>query len=183
MKILMLTLISWMVSAILVSAQTAKAVTAELIVSTDRQPAPGFALFDAAGKTVRLTDYRGSVVLLDFWATTCGGCVEEIPMFIEVSKTFEAAGLVAVGVAEDIPYAELSGPTEAWARVKPFVRDHHMNYPVVMGDADVLSAYEIQSLPLTFLVDRRGRIAARYQGVVDRENLIANIKRLLAEAR
>ena len=94
-----------------------------------------------------------------------------------------SAFLTAIGVSEDIPYSTLSRPTEAWARVKPFVRNHKVGYTVLMGDDRVLAAYDIKALPLTYLIDRKGRVATRYQGVVDHDNLVTNIKDLLAERR
>src|SRR4051794_38936792 len=118
MKKLAAMLMLWSLGATLATAQIAKAVTAPLVPSTDRKVARSFDLFDSLGKVVRLSDFRGRVVLLDFWATNCAGCVQEIPMFIEVDKTYRPRGLTAIGVSEDIPYSTLKGPDEAWARVK-----------------------------------------------------------------
>ena len=138
---------------------------------------------DTTGKVVRLSEYRGRVVLLDFWATTCAGCIQEIPMLIEVAKAYESRGLATIGVSEDIAYADLKNADEAWDRVRPFVRDRQVPYLVVMGDSRVTADYDIKALPLTYLVDSKGRVAATYSGVVARGNLEANIKALLAESR
>lgn len=164
----------------LVVART-KGVTATIQPVRQRKLAPDFALKEAGGKTVRLSDYRGRVVLLDFWATKCGGCVEEIPWFIEISKMSARKGLATVGVAEDIAYENLKGPDEAWMLVKPFVREHKVPYPVLMGDSKVTTSYDIKALPLTYLIDRRGRVAAVYEGLVDRGDIEANVRTLLAE--
>jgi cytochrome c biogenesis protein CcmG/thiol:disulfide interchange protein DsbE len=164
-------------------AQATATVKAVLESVSTRPVAPDFALEDTNGTIRRLTDYKGQVILLDFWATTCGGCVQEIPMLIQVAQEYRARGLTAIGVAEDIAYADLKGPREAWDRVRPFVRDHQVSYLVVMGDSRVTADYKIQALPLTHLVDRAGRIAATYHGVVDRPNLEANIRTLLSERR
>jgi peroxiredoxin len=160
-----------------------KGVTATIRPVQQRKSAPDFALKDAAGKTMRLSDHRGRVVLLDFWATKCGGCVEEIPWFIEITEMFAAKGLATVGVSEDIAYENLKGADEAWTLVKPFVRDHKVPYPVLMGDRQVTTSYDINALPLTYLIDRQGRIAAVYAGMVDRSDLEANIRTILAEPR
>ena len=160
-----------------------KFVAASLQPARQRKPAPDFALKNSAARTVRLSDYRGRVVLLDFWATKCGGCVTEIPWFIEISKTFAATGLATVGVAEDIAYENLKGASEAWTLVKPFVRDHRVPYDVLMGDQEITTSYDIKALPLTYLIDRQGNVAATYVGVVDRTNLEANLRTLLAEQR
>jgi peroxiredoxin len=159
----------------------AKGVTATLLPAPQRQLAIDFALKDAAGKTVRLSDYRGRVVLLDFWATKCGGCVEEIPWFIDIAKAWRAKGLATVGVSEDIAYENLKGPDEAWALVNAFVRERKVPYAVLMGDDQVTKSYDIKGLPLTYLVDRRGRVAAVYSGLIDRTNLEANISTLVSE--
>ena len=93
----------------------------------------------------------------------------EIPIFIEVAKAYEGRGLATIGVSEDIADADLKDADEAWDRVRPFVRDHQVPF------------YGITALPLTGLVDAKGRVAATYSGVVARGNLEANIKALLAE--
>ncbi len=159
-----------------------KAVRATLAQAATRSLAPDFELTDVAGRAIRLSDFRGQVLLLDFWATKCGGCVAEIPMFIEVARAHYGKGLRALGVSEDIIYENLSGGSaQAWNQVKPFVRDHKIDYPVVVDDREVHRRFNITALPLTYLLDRRGRIAATYLGVVDRNNLEQNISALLAE--
>jgi peroxiredoxin len=164
-------------------AQGSKTVRVTVQPEQQRMLAPEFSLKDATGNTVRLSAYRGHVVLLDFWATACGGCVEEIPAFIEITQAYSGKGLATVGVSEDIVYEDLKGPEEAWSRVKPFVRDHKMRYAVLMGDEQVTAVYGIKALPVTYLLDSRGRIAATYVGVVDRANLEANINLLLSELK
>jgi peroxiredoxin len=94
---------------------------------------------------------------------------------------FASKGLAAVGVSEDIAYENLKGADEAWTLVKPFVRDHKIRYAVLMGDREVTTNYDIKALPLTYLIDRRGRVAAVYVGKVDRADLEANIRTLLSE--
>jgi peroxiredoxin len=164
-------------------AQGSKTVRVTVQAEQQRMLAPEFSLKNATGNTVRLSAYRGHVVLLDFWATACGGCVEEIPAFVEIAQAYSARGLATVGVSEDIVYEDLKGPEEAWSRVKPFVRDHKMRYAVLMGDEQVTAVYGIKALPLTFLLDTHGRIAATYVGVVDRANLETNINLLLSELK
>jgi peroxiredoxin len=177
------TVLALVVFSTLGRAQESKTVQAALRSSDSRALAPDFELKDATGKTVRLSAHRGRVVLLDFWATTCGGCIQEIPMFVEVAKAYERRGLATIGVSEDIAYEDLKNADEAWARVRPFVRDRKVRYTVVMGDSLVTTAYDIKALPLTHLIDTKGRIAATYTGIVDRANLESNINALLAEGR
>jgi len=104
-------------------------------------------------------------------------------MFIEVASAYKPRGLQAIGVSEDIVYENLKNADEAWRRVTPFVREWKVPYPIVMGDSRVTADYDIKALPLTYLIDRKGRIAATYPGVVERTSLETNIKALLAEAR
>jgi peroxiredoxin len=83
----------------------------------------------------------------------------------------------------DISYEDLKNSVEGWSRVKPFVESHKVNYPILMGDDQVSKHYDIQALPLTYLIDKRGRIAASYAGVVDRDNVESNIQTILKEKR
>ena len=146
-----------------------------------RKPAPDFVLLDAAGKSVSLSSFKGKPLLLDLWATKCGGCIKEIPSFIEIHHAYRNKGLTVVGISMDILYEDLKGPAEAWSLVKPFVEAHKVDYPILMGDDGITKRYSVNALPVTYLIDRRGRIAATYVGIVDRTNIEANIKTLLAE--
>jgi peroxiredoxin len=144
--------------------------------------APPFRLVDASGSTVHLSDYRGKVVLLDFWATECGGCRLEIPWYMEFERAYKDKGLTVVGVSMDVWYENLKDAEEGWNRVRPFVQTQKVNYPILMGDNQVTRAYNIHSLPATYLIDGNGRIAVSYVGVLaDKSALEANIKHLLME--
>ena len=147
-------------------------VRAVLQPEKDRKPASDFALPDAAGKTATLKDYRGRVVLLDFWATWCTGCKKEIPWFAEFQKTYGAKGLAVVGVSLD---------EGGWNVVKPFLAEHDVPYRMLLGNDATAQRYGITSMPDTFLIDRQGRMAAAYiAGLVDKNDVEANIKALLS---
>ena len=146
-----------------------------------RKPAPNFVLLDATGKSVPLSSFKSKPLLLDFWATKCGGCIKEIPSFIEIHHAYAKKGLAVVGVSMDILYEDLKGPAEAWSLVNPFVETNKVDYPILMGDEGITNRYSVNALPVTYLIDRYGRIAATYAGIVDRANIEANIKTLLAE--
>ena len=156
-------------------------VRATLEPESARKAAPDFALADTAGRRIALSTFKGKPLLLDLWATKCGGCVKEIPSFIEIHHAWANRGLAVVGISMDILYEDLKGPAEAWSLVNPFVKAHAVDYPILMGDDGITKRYSVEALPVTYLIDRRGRIAATYVGVVDRPNLEANIKALLAE--
>lgn len=146
-----------------------------------RKPAPHFVLLDRSGKPVSLESFKGKPLVLDLWATKCGGCVKEIPSFIEIHHAYANTGLAVAGISMDILYEDLKGPAEAWSLVNPFVETHRVDYPILMGDDGITKRYSVNALPVTYLIDRHGRIAATYPGLVDRANLEANIKTLLAE--
>ena len=138
-----------------------------------RKPAPPLSLKDSNKKTIRLSDYKGRVVLVDFWATWCTGCKLEMPWFIEFEKKYRDKGLSAIGVSVD----------DGWRPVKTYLAEHPISYPIVLGDMDVLEkTFRLPaSLPVTLLIDRRGRIASTHAGVVEREKFEAEIRQLLEE--
>ena len=147
-------------------------IRAALYPEKARKAAPGFALQDATGKTVKIEDYRGKVILLDFWATWCTGCKKEIPWFSEFQTTYGEKGFVVVGVSLD---------EDGWKVLRPFLDEHKVPYQMLLGDDPTAKRYGIGNLPDTFLIDRQGRVAAAYkEGLVDRDNVEANIKVLLA---
>jgi peroxiredoxin len=118
--------------------------------------APDFALTDLSGKTVRLADFKGEIVLLDFWATWCAPCREEIPDFVELQKQYAEKGFTFLGISLD---------EEGAAVVKPFTQELGINYPVVIGNTQVSAAYGgIQALPTAFLIGRDGRILEAFVG-------------------
>lgn len=155
---------------------------APLTPTASRKAAPTFELVGQDGRKVHIADYRGQVVLLNFWATDCGGCVLEIPSFIELQKAYRTKSFTTLGVAMDISYEGLKDSSEAWARVRPFVAKKGINYQIAMGDDAIAKAYGLDAYPATYLIDKSGRIAVAYKGlVVDKDNVETNIKGLLSE--
>ena len=140
----------------------------------DRKPAPEFELKDADGKTVRLSDYKGKVVLLDFWATWCGPCKIEIPWFIEFERQYKDKGFAVIGVSMD---------EEGWTVVKPFVSDLAINYRVLQGNDSTADLYGgVNALPTTFLIDREGRVAWKHEGLAGKDDFEDRIKTLTARS-
>jgi peroxiredoxin len=137
----------------------------------DRKEAPDFALKDADGKVVHLSDYKGKVVLLDFWATWCGPCKVEIPWFMEMQRKNKDKGFEVLGVAMD---------DEGWEAVKPFLADLGVNYRVVIGNDSTAGMYGgVEALPTTFLIDRGGRIAAVHVGLTSKKTFEDGVEELL----
>ena len=142
--------------------------------ASERKPAPNFSLDDAQGKTVKLSDLRGKVVLLDFWATWCHGCKTEIPWFMEFHKKYESDGLAVIGVSMD---------DDGWKSVKPFVTEWKISYPIVVGNQELGKLYSVDGMPVTLLIDREGRIAETHAGVVQKDSFEKELKDLLGEGK
>ena len=120
--------------------------------------APEFSLPDTTGQPLKLSDYRGKVVLLDFWATWCEPCREEIPHFVELQNKWGDRGFQVIGVSMD------DGPEP----VRDFYRQFKMNYPVVMGNAKIGELYGgVLGLPIAFVIGRDGRIYSRHIGATE----------------
>ncbi|HUK33573.1 MAG TPA: TlpA disulfide reductase family protein [Vicinamibacterales bacterium] len=131
-------------------------------LSADRaelQPANlSFSFKDTNGKMVPLSRYKGKVILLDFWATWCVPCKQEIPGFIELQKKFGDRGLQIVGLSVD----------DSMGKAKEYGSAMKMNYPILLaeGKEEILEAYDpIPSIPVSIVIDRRGRIVFRHLGI------------------
>jgi cytochrome c biogenesis protein CcmG/thiol:disulfide interchange protein DsbE len=138
-----------------------------------RKTAPNFILSDSKGTSVRLSDYKGRVVLLDFWATWCHGCNIEIPWYMEFQNKYKDKGLSVIGVSMD---------DDGWKSVKPFLEEKKMNYTVVVGNADLAKLYGVDQLPVTLLIDRDGKIANSHAGMVDKNAFEKEISVLLEDS-
>jgi len=137
----------------------------------DRKPAPEFELKDVNGHAVRLADFRGKVVLLDFWATWCGPCKIEIPWFKEFERQNKDRGFAVIGVAMD---------EEGWDVVKPYSQQIGINYRLVIGNDEIAQQYGgVDALPTTFLIDREGKIASVHVGLTSKIDFEDGIQALL----
>jgi peroxiredoxin len=152
-----------------VAAQTPPACTADA-----KRANLNFVLKDIDNKNVNLADYRGKVVLLNFWATWCVPCRTEIPWFVEFQQAYGSRGFQALGVSADDPLDKL----------KPFVQEMKMSYPVLqgLGRNNLLDTYKVVGLPVTVLIARDGRMCASHTGMVDRQRVANQIEALLSAA-
>ncbi|HEX8984408.1 MAG TPA: TlpA disulfide reductase family protein [Bryobacteraceae bacterium] len=151
-------------------SQPAGARASRVKPATERKLAPNFSLQDPNGRSVQLADYRGKVVLLNFWATWCGPCKIEVPWFVEFERQHKDQGFAVVGVSMD---------EDGWQAVKPFMADMGINYRVLLGNDNIAQIYGgVDSLPTTFIIDRDGRIAAVHLGLVSKSVYENDLKQL-----
>jgi peroxiredoxin len=148
--------------------------TAGAVCDLDAKPANlDFTLSDLHGQRVRLSDYKGRVLLLDFWATWCPPCKREIPGFIDLYETYKKQGLEVIGLLS----------LDAMANVPAFAHEFGMNYPILDANdcEDVERAYgPIAGLPTTLLISREGKICARHLGFTPVAQFDAEIRALLS---
>lgn len=159
------------VSAGFTGCNSERSVKAAVKPEKDRKSAPDFTLKDADGKAVKLSDYKGKVVLLNFWATWCGPCKIEIPWFMDFEQQYKDRGFAVLGVSMD---------EDGWSAVKPFVVSRKINYRVLLGNDEVGTLYGgVEALPTTFVIDRDGRVAATHMGLVSKSVYQNDILHLL----
>ena len=154
------------------AAEEADAVPADVCPANAKKANLDFTLTDMNGKSVKLSDYAGKVILLDFWATWCGPCRIEIPHFVELQKQYGPQGLVVLGFSVD----------DTVDRLKPFAAEFDMNYPVLvgLGRDDVQDAFgPIWGMPTTLLISRDGRICRKNTGIQGKAKYERDIKALL----
>jgi peroxiredoxin len=137
---------------------------------TGGDAASDFTLQDMSGKNVRLSDYKGRVVLLDFWATWCPPCRASIPGLEKLHKAYKDKGLVVLAVSLDMG---------GWDSVKSFIRDNGITYQVLKGTDDVSDQYQVRTIPMILVLNKEGRITKRYLGFGSEEDLEKDIKAAL----
>ena len=147
------------------------AVSADKNISLSSDKAPDFSLKSVDGKTVKLSDYKGKVVIIDFWATWCPPCRKGIPDLISIQNEFKDK-VVIIGISLD--------REKTIKDVPGFVKSYGINYPVVYGDDKVVTDYGgIQSIPTAFAIDKNGNIADSHVGLTDKDTYVNKIKELL----
>lgn len=133
--------------------------------------APQFTLKDVNGRTVQLSDYRGKVVLINFWATWCPPCRAEMPDLVRLQREHAKDGLQIIGITY---------PPERKARVRRFAKQLKVNYPIALGTHELKARFSSdETLPLTIVIDRDGRVTDIIGGILLREEFDEKIKPLL----
>ena len=136
--------------------------------------APAFSLPDLEGKTVSLADFKGKVVILDFWATWCPPCRAEVPDFVRIQSKYRDKGLVVVGLSMDAGGAK---------DVRPFAEEFNVNYAMLIAKEETPNAYGgIAGIPTTFVLDRQGRIVKKFVGKTEMKDFEEAIQPLLEPA-
>jgi len=144
-------------------------------LGVDGKMAPDFVLQSIDDKTVRLADFRGKAVLLNFWATWCAPCKIEMPWFVELQRQYGPEGLQVLGVAMDDASKE---------DIAKFAKDMGVNYPILIGKESVGDAYGgVQFLPTTYFIGRDGKVVAHEFGLKSRSEFEDNIKKALGQGQ
>lgn len=147
------------------------AVLPALCVGQTGQQAPPLVLKDLRGRNLRLSDYKGKVVLLNFWATWCPPCRAEMPDLIRMQREYQSRGLRVIGVTY---------PPQEAMQVREFIRKLGVNYPVAMGSKETKTLFDkTESLPLTVIIDREGKVHDLILGILLPVEFEQKIKPLL----
>jgi thiol-disulfide isomerase/thioredoxin len=137
------------------------------------KPAPLFTLRNLNGIEEKLEDYKGKMVILNFWATWCPYCVKEIPHFIELYEEYKDQGLAIIGISTDRQGVDV---------VKSYIQKHKINYPILMANLKVQQEYGgVQSIPVTFIIDKEGKIVNQYNGYKDKSTFLQDIMSILGD--
>jgi thiol-disulfide isomerase/thioredoxin len=166
-------------TALLLATLLSSTATAQAEDRLPGQPAPAWALSDLAGGKIDSGDFKGKVLVVDFWATWCGPCRSEIPGYVSLQKQYGPDGLVVVGVSldQDTPAAT------AREAVQRFADQMKINYRLAIGDDRIAEAFGgVEAIPTTFIIDREGRIAFHKVGAMPQAQFAAELKRVLAQA-
>lgn len=138
------------------------------------QAAPGFKVITTSGQSVTLDNYRGHVLVVDFFATWCQPCRQSIPHLVEMNRKYGKQGLQVLGLSAD---------EDGERPVKAFANEYHINYPLALAGDTATADFGIRSVPVMFVIDKKGTIVEVYRGFSDEtgRSMEQLIKRLLAE--
>jgi peroxiredoxin len=151
----------------------AAAAISALSAQAINQSAPAFSVKDLDGKTIAMSDLKGKIILINFWATWCPPCRAEIPDFVDFYNRAKAQGVEIIGLSVDEKTAD---------QLKPFVQKYKMTYPIALATAKIIRDFQPgEFIPTTFLIDRKGIIRDKQVGAVDKATLDKWLAKLSAE--
>ena len=157
--------------------------TPEYVSPLAGKPAPPFALEDLSGKTVSLASYKGKAVLVNFWATWCAPCKIETPWLVELRNQYASQGFEILGIsteADGVGKDDMSAWEKDKAAIQKSAQQMHIEYPVLINGDSISQQYGgLDQLPMSFFVDRTGKVVAVEMGLTSKSNLEANIKKAL----
>lgn len=163
------------IALLIIGPTFSQRICSEIGAPSSRRDAPGFSLQNSRGEIVNLSDFKGKVVLLNFWATWCHGCKQEIPWYMEFETKYEQRGLIVIGISMD---------EDGWKSVTPYIAEKKLNYTIVIGSEALANQYGgADSMPVSILIDRHGKIADSHSGVVDKNGWEEEIRKLLRESK
>ena len=142
-----------------------------LVSGQGEKPAPKLELRDVEGRDLRLSDYKGKVVLLNFWATWCAPCRAEMPDLVKWQREYKSKGLKVIGVTY---------PPEVLTEVREFIKSIKVNYPVALGEEQTKAMFDSgENLPVTVVIDKKGMVREVIQGIIFPEEFEQKVKPLL----
>ncbi|MCI0389463.1 MAG: TlpA family protein disulfide reductase [Acidobacteria bacterium] len=142
-----------------------------LVLGQGDKPAPRLELRDVEGRALRLSDYKGKVVLLNFWATWCAPCRAEMPDLVKWQREYKSRGLQVIGITY---------PPEVLAEVREFIKSIEVNYPVALGEEQTKALFDKgENLPVTVVIDKKGVVREVIQGILFPEEFEQKVKPLL----
>jgi peroxiredoxin len=148
-----------------------RAVTSSLVGDVQGVQAPDFELVSLDGQKVKLSDFRGKAVVLNFWATWCAPCKVEMPWFVDLQKQYGRDGLTILGVAMDDSEPQ---------KIARFASEMGVNYPVLLGTNNVSEEYgDVEYLPTTFYINRQGKIVGKVAGLIGKAEIEGDAKKAL----
>ncbi len=157
-------------SSLVVMALVLGCTKSEVSNAAPSTAASDFTLQDLQGNKVKLSDFKGRPVLIDFWATWCPPCRESVPGIEKIYKNYSGKGLVVLAISLDYG---------GWDGVKSFVAEHGITYTVLKGDEDVASKYNVHTIPMVIILNKNGKIYKRFLGLGEDDTLEKDIKDVL----
>jgi len=140
------------------------------VISKDRRKAPPLKLPDIEGTMVSLSEFKGHVVLVDFWATWCVPCIKELPDLKGLYGKYKNKGFTILGVSVDLQGKEV---------VVPFIKKYQVPYPILLSQGKFIKGYDLIGLPTAYLIDRQGKIVKEYIGFKQGPQVEKDLKSLL----